>query len=640
MAKDTLRLGQVIGLFGPGAMLDLPDYSVLVMGLQDWEYRGKNAVQPIEEPRLARLLERRLATETDGRFSPGKPLTFRTPPIDPGDPKMPAGPTIKVRLFPQWFSCEAVDGDPPNRRRIVRASDLEPKRLKQYQGEDGKKRQVSPLRFVCGCENGHLQDIDWRAILHTRQTEGAERVDRCRRTIWLEDSGTSADPRDTSVVCDCGARLSLEDLFQPGRLGACRGARPWISAQPDPAGCNAPKGLRLLTRSATNTYFPQVVRVISLPESSDALEAALDHVWSVVRVCTTAEQVAMARLFNPAVAANLGAFPDGEVLSRIEARRARESGTADGEADVENPRLAEYRVLASGRPLIGENRHLAKLHAETLERSVWDPEGDPLLSGIASLVAVHRLREVACLYGFTRFEPAPLAEDGIEDVGLAIAGAPLAENPEWLPAIEQFGEGFFLRFDPGKLAEWAGRDAVRLRQNVLRRGVRAWERARAERGAPPAPVREGDKVEFVMAHSLAHALMTEVSLDCGYPASALKERLYLLPGDTPDRKECGLLIYTASAGTEGTLGGLVEVTQRFPRLLRQALDRLELCSGDPVCADHAPESAAEDRMLHGAACHGCLLVSETSCEQRNVFLDRTLLVSTIAERGAGFFEKR
>jgi hypothetical protein len=31
-----------------------------------------------------------------------------------------------------------------------------------------------------------------------------------------------------------------------------------------------------------------------------------------------------------------------------------------------------------------------------------------------------------------------------------------------------------------------------------------------------------------MAHSLAHALMTEVAIDCGYPASALKERVYLL----------------------------------------------------------------------------------------------------------------
>jgi hypothetical protein len=67
-------------------------------------------------------------------------------------------------------------------------------------------------------------------------------------------------------------------------------------------------------------------------------------------------------------------------------------------------RDAEYQLLASGRALIGVNSTDAHLHAETLPRSVWDPDGDPELVGIAAVVAVHRLREVACLYGFTRFE--------------------------------------------------------------------------------------------------------------------------------------------------------------------------------------------------------------------------------------------
>jgi hypothetical protein len=56
-----------------------------------------------------------------------------------------------------------------------------------------------------------------------------------------------------------------------------------------------------------------------------------------------------------------------------------------------------------------------------------------------------------------------------------------------------------------------------------------------------------------------------------------------------------MLIYTASAGNQGTLGGLVEVTQRFGRILKSALERARLCSGDPVCADHDP--AQGDRML-------------------------------------------
>ena len=132
-----------------------------------------------------------------------------------------------------------------------------------------------------------------------------------------------------------------------------------------------------------------------------------------------------------------------------------------------------------------------------------------------------------------------------------------------------------------------------------------------------------------MAHGLAHALMTEVAIDCGYPASALKERVYALPRGPGEPIRCGILIYTASAGNQGTLGGLVEVTRRFGKVLTSALDRLRLCSGDPVCADHEPAAATDDRALHGAACHGCLLVAETSCEARNHFLDRALVVETV-----------
>ncbi|MFM9859733.1 DUF1998 domain-containing protein [Pseudoxanthobacter sp. M-2] len=632
MPKSQVRMGQVVGLFGPGAMMDLPERSVLIMGLQDWEAFGKDAFKTIEEPRLAQLLERRLGDAADKRLANGKPLRFRTPPIDAGDPRR-ASPAIKAKVFPEWFACDAVEGDTSNRRRIVRLGDLDPPRLLEYI-DDKKRRRVSPLRFVCGCEKGHLQDIEWRRVVHAGRSdeEGGGRA--CRQAMWLVDAGTSADPRDTQVVCDCGARLSLEELFQQSRLGTCQGKRPWIGPD-DPAGCDAPKGLRLLTRSATNTYFPQIVRVISLPESNDALDRALDAVWSEIKSSASAGEVTMARRFNQAIAANLEGFGDAAVFARIEARKAAPAPSSPQAA--QNPRIAEYQVLACGRPVIGENHPKALLHAETLDRSVWDRERAPLLRGIASLVAVHRLREVACLYGFTRFEPAPLADDGIEDVGLAVNGAPLADDTDWLPAIEQFGEGFFLRFDPLALAAWIARPEIADRRRTLMEGVTTWTKARKDRGASAAVPKEGESLEFVMAHSLAHALITEVAIDCGYPASSLKERLYLMPSMPGQPPDCGILIYTASAGNQGTLGGLVEVTRRFPAVLKSALDRLALCSGDPICADHEPAHAAEDRALHGAACHGCLLIAETSCEQRNVFLDRSLLVPTLAVSGCAYF---
>jgi hypothetical protein len=161
-----------------------------------------------------------------------------------------------------------------------------------------------------------------------------------------------------------------------------------------------------------------------------------------------------------------------------------------------------------------------------------DSDRDPAARGIMSLVAVHRLREVACLYGFTRFEPAPLATDELEDVGLAVSGAPLAQTPEWLPAVEQFGEGFFLQFAPEALAHWLSRPAVLTRAKQLQAGSTAWIKAKRARGIMVSEnsFRERERPEYVMAHSLAHSLMGEVAIDCGYPASAFAgHRVGLVP---------------------------------------------------------------------------------------------------------------
>src|SRR5277367_1928166 len=165
MADNSIRMSQLVGTFGPGAMLDLPERSVLVLGLDHWEMQGTRAFQKIEEPRLQRLLHLRL--KDDQRIVGDKPPELRTPPIDKGDPRTPSR-AIKATVFPRWFACDAIDGDVPNRRRLVRFSDLDTSKRLEWLGLDNKKRKASPIRFVCGCEIGHLQDIDWRRVLRHR----------------------------------------------------------------------------------------------------------------------------------------------------------------------------------------------------------------------------------------------------------------------------------------------------------------------------------------------------------------------------------------------------------------------------------------------------------------------------------------
>ena len=140
-------------------------------------------------------------------------------------------------------------------------------------------------------------------------------------------------------------------------------------------------------------------------------------------------------------------------------------------------------------------------------------------------------------------------------------------------------------------------------------------------------------MRYVLLHSLAHALIRRLCLHAGYSSSALRERIYSASGAQP---MAGLLIYTASSDSEGSLGGLVDqaTPDRFGAVLQDALSDVELCAQDPLCGAGEISGAAG---LNGAACHACLLLAETSCETSDRFLDRAVLVETLGRFGRWFF---
>ena len=619
--KNAQRLSQLISTFGPGAMIDLPTRSVVVGGLEQWDMRG-NAFTIIPEPRLTMRLEQLLKAQ--GRLDPAARLSLRTPPAS-ADLRDGIARGVAAPVFPTWFVCEQVEvstsgNDSTRRRRLARWQDLDTKGRRRFVFDDGRKSDVTPIRFVCACDRGHLQDIEWRWVVHGSVL--------CQEPMWVEEKGTSADPADTSIVCGCGRRLSLQDTFQPGRLGKCRGERPWLLDR-DPDGCT--ENLKLLTRTATNTYFPQVYTIISLPSEEDELARLVEELSGDLTGVQSVQDVVQAKRFNPKVSASLGSYADAEIFDRLQ--RIRDGARVDASR---SPKLSEFDTFASGRSEIGDNNPAAKLYAQTLPRDVWaDAAAGIDLTAIKNLVAVHRLREVSCLYGFTRFEAAATeADGGIEDIQLTVRGAPISRDADWLPAIEQFGEGIFIHFDEVAINAWLQAEATAHCHRKLLAGYGHWRK----RFAGEAPQYPG--TPYVLLHSISHALMAEIALDCGYPASSLKERVYALSNSRAggDFDRCGILIYTASAGAQGTLGGLVATASRFAHILRSALERLRICSNDPICADHEPDDRSGDRATHGAACHGCLLIAETSCEMRNLFLDRSLLVRTMSEESANFFK--
>ena len=607
MSDNEIRLSQMIMGFGPGAMIDLPSRSIIVGGLPLWRQQIEPRI--IIEPRLQEMLERSLTQS--GRLPAGVRLTLRQPPYatNDGDRMKRDVPAL---VFPLWFVCDPESGTTPSaggsRRRMVQWKEME---WASGKFKDGTKTiSVTPMRFVAACKKGHMQDINWRGLVHRGQGQAG-----CRSAMWFLDRGTSADPKDLSIECDCGARVEFEYLFAEGILGGCHGHQPWLGDQSvDANGCN--ENLKLLVRGATNAYFPQVANVIALPVDADHIGDIIKANLASLAKLTSVDQLIGVLSFNQALSSMFGVVDPVQIFSRIQDLK----GAANPATPIaSSPKVAEFDILASGKDVIGINSIDSRLHAKTLRDDEWR-SGKILERLLSRVVAVKRLTEVTCLYGFTRLEPAPVASDGsLEEVLLAVEGASLGEA-DWLPAIEQNGEGIFLQFDPAVVSAIVQSKFNSDRVRELRLAYEDW--AGKFKNSPTFP---GGAYTFL--HSLSHALMSEIALQCGYPATSIKERVYALPTDGAQGAvgRLGILIYTSASGAQGSLGGLVAMAPKIVNLLGAAVEKMQVCSNDPICSESTPQAHFDGSLVNGAACNACLLVPETSCEMRNMLLDRLML---------------
>ena len=605
-AAGEIRQSQIITTFGPGAMVDLPNHSIIVGGLDHWH----GELRPVYEERLAARVAELLELPGVGMYAP---------PVDSPDPAAPRT-GITSFVFPCWFLAQ-VDETWEVGEKTYRTRPLVPwERLikGKYLTPERKKVAVVPVRFVQACVNGHISDVDWYAFAHA----GGDY--RCRRLLWLDEGGSGSDFTDIFVRCSCGRRRPLSDaaVKKGGPLGKCRGTRPWLGPHAS-EDCVSAKDERkseqnrLLVRSATNAWFSQILSVIALPDRDAKLKDAVDAVFEdYLQYAEDAGDVKRERRKKP-VAAALEDFGDADVWAEVERRKTKTPQAPKKIKEV------EIETLLASPHEVGEDVPEGDFHARAIPLDDLAPW---LRAKLDRIVLVHRLREVSALVGFTRFESAMPDIDGELDID--VQRAALALEPAWVPAIENRGEGIFLSFRKDAVNAWTERDGAVWKRGIrLEDGFNAWrERKKAAQARFPG-------LPYIMLHSFSHLLITALSLECGYSATAIRERIYASP-----TAGYGILLYTGTPGSEGTLGGLVEQGRRMGPLIARALETGRLCSNDPVCAQHAPDNVHEERFLHGAACHGCLLIAEPSCERRNEFLDRALVVPTVEGLGAEFFK--
>lgn len=586
----SIRPSQVIGVFGPGAIYDNLKDSMLILGTDFWDPKS---FEHINDPHLldyVRSGDRRLRS-----------LKYFASVSSPKKEH-----SIPVMSFPSWGVCPECHllqrrrGD----SREFRCTSEECRRRRRT-GTSGPPRTL-PVRFMSACENGHIGDFPFYEWVHSGRT-GTRECTSADALLYLKDSDTGSPSLDSKLVecrkCglkrDMGLALARTGIRLVTKL-RCGGRNPWLklSGSED---CDLDSSGML--KGSSNVYFPVIKSSITIPPFSDELSRKV-----------------MSKLADLRKLSDLPPDTFSQVLVRLFDTRSEDN--PEGKYSAEQI-LEKYRRISSGQ--LKEGLDIFELEFAQLngglpvddEEFKMRPSPTPCgFGGCVDRVAqVEKLRQIVTITGFTRIHPPAGFGDGGRMAYIS------SEPPEWLPAAENRGEGIFLSLSQEKLKLWEDLPGTveRVRKVVA-----------GPAGSPETCTLEGKAADarYVLLHTLSHMLIRSLSDLAGYSTSSMRERIY------SSETMAGILIFTSSPSSDGSLGGLAEQGgDNFEQVLRRAVERSRSCSSDPLCSFSEPGGMAR----HGAACHTCTLLPEPACEAMNLFLDRAAVHSTLKEDGGGFF---
>ena len=589
--KRTVRRSQTVVPFGPGAIYDFGNESLVAVDSSQWPATNCATI------RLPRLEVQLGVSE------------FKEAPVSDGNGKSAAQRNFSVPFmrFPEWLFC-------PNCDRMYRWSDQ-----LERPGEVPKCRhcvpsaKLAPMRFIAVCGDGHLMDVDWGRLAHSRNN-GRFRCDMGGRLLEFRNSPTKGGGlQSLSVECGhCGSSRSFESLCAPDFLrtigsGVCSGRHPWQKAE-NAEPCD--KVPRVLQRGESNAYFAETLSALDITDhagaGSDELSTRIRNHNFFRTLEDLHKNLEGALPTHPAIATFLAKVASGtgcsadEVWKCVTGKDVDVSAAAGGQ-DVEQLKADEWIAFQRATTSItGKNFVIQRVDLSSAEEGLLAEEMPTWIQFrklVKSVILARRIRIVKALTGFRRLDP-----DGRR------VSPHLSYNLGWLPATEIFGEGIFLEFDIGELDSWTQKTD----DSVIASMLKKQEASGLGSSFPRATARH------VVLHTFSHLLIRQLTFDCGYSSSSLAERIYC------SDEMAGIFIYTGTADSEGSLGGLVREGEldRIYDIVKTALFRGQWCSNDPICTEMPYQGVGG---LNRAACHACTLLAETSCETANAFLDRRLV---------------
>ena len=598
-----IRRSQFLTTYGPGAILE-----------------GINGPRVIPSPELsgvfAQVDDLSRFEITDQRLSQGLlggAGILRLPSnAELGEPETKS--LYKTQRFPSWSLC--------TKHNILyhKTRDDEiacPKCLPQKdKWEAWREASRQAIRFVRACPAGHLDDVDWVGIINHLQ-------ENCRPDYLLWHG--SGALKNITIECPaCKAKINLGVAY----------SRPWTCSGRFPEketgnafrpGCQQES--RIIQRGAANLRIPEIASSLVIPQCDTNLHRLLQisAIYSVVVASETRPFTSKEEFIKALESLVARKQLEKETLRQIGSYSQDEIFQAIGQIiGLEIPKNAyelrrdEFQALLQA----AEKGHPPDPPKRPGEVPNFEVQGSQVRRDVRwnnlrfRVTPISRLRVLMVQHAYRRIPAGNVALAQPVSTAFELPSQP---GGKWYIGSELSGEGIFLdlnlKSNPG--------NAPFLNGPVAQSWWQAWHNPDEYLGQN---LLSGDRHQFhplfVWWHTLAHRLINALSVDSGYSSAAIRERILLDVDEETGQADGGLLLYTAQPGGDGTLGGLIALVPEFERALERALRTLETCSNDPLCG----EEKFDKGRYNGAACYACSLVSETSCEHRNMSLDRKLLL--------------
>jgi hypothetical protein len=628
VSTGNIRRAQLVTPFGVGAMSILVNgTSVITAGLDHW-YKpdARSTLAPEEYLANDWRLEARLRVK-EFRLPPDYRLSDGT-----GDNRN-VRLTVPVLRFPCWnfcLYCKRLEHSTLTMQQPVYCPD--PKH-----SERKNRSRMSQVPFVTICARGHLDDFPFEKWVHRTlanktcgplrlQSRGGgslagqyvvcEGCNRERSLGGITDARHDANGEEHTTLTD---HLSDEGPYE------CHGAEPWLAEEGQ--GCGEP--IRAALRAAGNVYFPKVESSIYLPPKIGAVSAEVHEIIRHPLVGPLLKAM-HGYLGDKATAAQLRPVLPYDLIKPLTDEEL-EAGYRDllgigGAKTEEADDTTSEELTGNDAWRYPEYQHLRETPDDAFLTASDPGVADDIHPVIGRVRSVEVLRETRALRGFTRVRDSKLK---LSEGKTLLRRQSLPPEHDWLPAYVVKGEGIYLELDGAQLSSWEQRLQVAARADLI---AQRYAAAASFRGLEQRDI----SPRFVLVHTMAHLLINELIFTCGYSSASLRERLYV--SRALSQQMAGVLIYTAAGDSEGTMGGLVRMAR--PDNLRDALlgalSDARWCSTDPVCMDAGEKGQGPDS-CNLAACHGCALLPETSCEEFNRFLDRGFVIGTFDDPSLGYF---